>query len=174
MIIGICGAKGAGKSTLAAAIEREFNASRVSFAEPMRRMMSALMEYGGEVHPHQWFRACLKESPCDALNGHSVRHAMQTLGTEWGRAHMGDDFWVEIARRRIANITGHVVIDDVRFANEAALCDVLIEVVRQGTGGTDSHVSEAGGLEWHAQFHNTGSRAAVDQWARHVVSLWVR
>lgn len=61
------------------------------------------------------------------------------------------DHWVNLAKDRInAHLAaGHsVVIDDVRFPNEADLCDVLFYVAPQGFQAADlgeraSHVSEA-------------------------------
>jgi hypothetical protein len=85
--------------------------------------------------------------------GVSARHMMQTLGTEWGRACIHPDFWVMIARaetQRIMNDGGSVVIDDVRFANEAAMIrdlgGELWRIERPSIAYDGSHESE-GGLE---------------------------
>jgi len=78
---------------------------------------------------------------------------MQTLGTEWGRACIHPDFWVMIARaktQRIMNYGMPVVIDDVRFANEATMIrelgGELWRIERPGIAYSGDHSSE-GGLE---------------------------
>lgn len=76
------------------------------------------------------------------------RHAMITLGTEWGRCIMGENFWVNITARKIKTIPGNVKITDVRFPNEAAkvkeLGGMLLRVERPGTeASSGSHESEA-------------------------------
>ncbi len=40
----------------------------------------------------------LKAKPCSLLAGKTPRHAMQTLGTEWGRNCIGDGFWINLWR----------------------------------------------------------------------------
>lgn len=53
-----------------------------------------------------------------------VRRLLQVLGTEVGRELLGENIWVEAARRRIQDLTGHgrdVVITGVRFPNEVEL-----------------------------------------------------
>jgi hypothetical protein len=78
---------------------------------------------------------------------------MQTLGTEWGRACIHPDFWVMIARaetQRIMADDRSVVIDDVRFPNEAAMIrdlgGELWRIDRPGVTYSGDHSSE-GGLE---------------------------
>ena len=83
--------------------------------------------------------------------GVSARHMMQTLGTEWGRACIHPDFWVMIARaetRRILADGRSVVIDDVRFPNEAAMIrdlgGELWRIERPGIAYNGDHESEGG------------------------------
>ena len=82
----------------------------------------------------------------------TARRIMQTLGTEWGREMLREDFWTAIAYNRCAyhlGSAGRVVIDDMRFANELetvlSLGGTPVRIVRpsaQVTGGT--HPSEGG------------------------------
>ena len=47
---------------------------------------------------------------------------MQTLGTEWGRNMIGPDVWVRLTMHRVDDLLAsgvNVIIDDVRFDNEA-------------------------------------------------------
>jgi hypothetical protein len=64
----------------------------------------------------------LKECPIPRLGGITARRLLQTLGTEWGRA-LDPEFWLRIwlndARNETWAGTRGIVVDDVRFLNEA-------------------------------------------------------
>lgn len=66
----------------------------------------------------------------------SPRKFMQLLGTEYFRFCM-DDFFI----RLMQNSYEDVIIPDVRFANEAGICDLLIGIHRDVPSVND-HVSE--------------------------------
>ncbi|WP_353744879.1 MULTISPECIES: hypothetical protein [Methylobacterium] len=73
---------------------------------------------------------------------------MQTIGTEWGRKCVGGDVWLRLARAQVERAWGEgkrVVVDDVRFLNEAdaieAMGGFLIRVDRPGLVA-GSHPSE--------------------------------
>lgn len=147
LIIGFCGYAGAGKDTAANAaitVLRAYNrtAARVAFADPMRDMLAAL----GVPANHMYDRA-LKEAPIASLSGHSYRKLAQTLGTEWGRNCLGEDFWVDAAFARVqAADVDAVLITDVRFPNEAARINAaggfLARVTRPGLERVNPHPSE--------------------------------
>lgn len=66
----------------------------------------------------------------------SPRKFMQLLGTEYFRFCM-DKFFV----RLMQNSYNNVIVPDVRFANEASICDLLIGIHRDAPS-VNSHVSE--------------------------------
>ena len=140
-------APGCGKTTAAnLLIEHE----RVSFAAPLKRAVWRLLDELGFPGFHCVYED--KEAIIPEI-GVSPRHMMQTLGTEWGRACIHPDFWVMIARaetQRIMDDGGSVVIDDVRFPNEAAMIHdlggELWRIDRPGVSYDGSHESE-GALE---------------------------
>jgi len=123
---------------------------RVSFAAPLKHAVWTLLgEFG---IPGFHFAYEDKEAIIPEL-GVSARHMMQTLGTEWGRACIHPDFWVMIARSKAQHIMNNgrsVVIDDVRFPNEAAMIrdlgGELWRIDRPGVSYDGDHSSE-GGLE---------------------------
>ena len=140
-------APGCGKTTAANLfIEHQ----RVSFAAPLKRAVWSMLNdlgLGGFRYAYEDKEAIIPEI------GVSARHMMQTLGTEWGRACIHPDFWVMIARaetQRIMNDGGSVVIDDVRFPNEATMIrdlgGELWRIDRPGVIYSGDHSSE-GGLE---------------------------
>lgn len=103
-----------------------------------------------------------KDATPDILCGKTVRYALQTLGTEWGRNLIGQEIWLQAARKHIAWLQASgapgITCDDVRFDNEAELIQelggVVIELVRPDSVRMD-HVSEAGVnselVSWHIQ-----------------------
>lgn len=59
--------------------------------------------------------------PLEILCGQTIRHAAQTLGTEWGRCYIGQEFWTGIAlteANAMRDKGRHVIIDNVRFPSE--------------------------------------------------------
>jgi hypothetical protein len=150
-LIGLTGATGSGKSTVAGFLHEFEGWSIVKFAAALKNGLGHMLRTVGmsESDINDAIEGDMKEVPLDALGGHTPRYAMQTLGTEWGRNHMGQDFWVNMVRARIGNAPAgsKIVIDDVRFENEAALIrelggKVIMITGREGIVG--EHVSEHG------------------------------
>lgn len=143
-IIAFTGYAGAGKST-AANILIENGWARGKFAAPLKNMLRSLLRDQGASADliERMIEGDLKEVRHPMLNGRTPRHAMQTLGTEWGRTCINEDLWVDAAMR---NILGPTVFDDCRFPNEAAAIQssggIVVEVRRQGVGPVNGHVSE--------------------------------
>lgn len=144
LVIGFAGLAGAGKSTAARELEAALGYHKLSFADPIRDMFRAIGLTEEDL-------AERKEQPHPLLGGKTPRHAMQTLGTEWARERMGEDFWIGIAARRTfeALRTGGVVFDDVRFPDEADMIHdlggLVIHVTKTGHVALPSgHASERG------------------------------
>ena len=140
-------APGCGKTTVA---DLFIEHQRVSFAAPLKRAVCNMLHDLGVAGVHYAYTD--KEAIIPEINV-SARHMMQTLGTEWGRACIHPDFWVMIARAKTQRIMADgrsVVIDDVRFPNEAAMIrdlgGELWRIDRPGVSYNGDHSSE-GGLE---------------------------
>lgn len=143
MLIGLTGRAGAGKDTAAAYMAQAHRFMPLAFATPLRRMLQAGL---GLTEEH--FATAEKNEPIDWLN-RSPRQLMQTLGTEWARAHIGPKIWVDVATRELDKLAGlDVVFTDVRFENEAAMIrergGIIVRLVRHAARPVNSHVSEAG------------------------------
>ena len=149
-IIGLTGPAGAGKSAVAKILMNTYGYRLAPMAGPLKQMLIA----GGLSHDDVYGEH--KERPSDILGGQTPRHAMQTLGTEWGRDLIHPDIWVNMwtdAYQRIVR-TGSlvpkqpVVADDVRFENEVKairdLGGVIVEVKRPYYGYSTAHRSEGG------------------------------
>lgn len=170
MLLGITGFKGSGKSTVASVLmERGF--VRMRMAGILKDMLRVLGLDDEQIDGSE------KELPCDLLGGRSPRWAMQTLGTEWGRQLIAPDLWVRAMRHKLrlhakAFPWQHIVIDDIRFPNEAAMIaecgGVMWRVTRTGIS-VDGHVSEShiAGLPVDHEFVNDGS---IDDLQREVTA----
>ena len=165
MIIGFAGKKQSGKTQAAAfLVERGF--VRYSFAQPLKEMAWLLLR-----------RLGLSDDEMDAVFDDkeglvypietSMRHVLQTLGTEWGREQINPGLWLMCAETFFEQHAGlDVVVDDLRFENEATLIrrlgGLVVHIDRE-TGLTDGHVSEAG-LGWRPSYDavivNNGSLSA--------------
>ena len=161
-IIGLVGPSGSGKSAAAKVLTNTYGFRLAPMAGPLKRMLIA----GGLQYDDVY--GGLKEVPNDILGGQTPRHAMQTLGTEWGRDHIHPDIWVNMwtaSYRRDAVESGYgllqpVVVDDVRFDNEVQairdLGGVIVEVFRPGAVYSTTHRSEKGVGIIDARINNTG------------------
>ncbi|MDK4725659.1 deoxynucleotide monophosphate kinase [Rhizobium phaseoli] len=143
-VVAFTGVAGSGKSTATKYLVERHGYTLVKFAGPLKDMMRAIGMAEDEIE------GSYKETAFIYLCGKTPRHAMQTLGTEWGRNCIGDDFWINLWRRRVEQVfgqAGRVVVDDCRFPNEAqAIRRLGGDIFKiEGRGGiAGSHVSERG------------------------------
>lgn len=119
-LIGLIGYKGSGKSSLTDEALHTWDgvrAVRMGFADPMRDMIAALGVPAEILHDKaRW------DEPLEILCGKSTRHAVVTIGTEWGRQQIGEEIWTRIAMHRSEKLRSegkNVIIDNVRFPIEA-------------------------------------------------------
>ena len=115
-------APGAGKSTVARHLCDKHSYTRLSFADPLKRVVETFLIELGYDHSctYSLLRGSLKEVRLPEI-GTTPRHLMRTLGTEWGRQCVHPDVWVTIADKHISRALSegrNVVIDDLRFPNE--------------------------------------------------------
>lgn len=165
-VIALTGSAGSGKSTVSDYLAAHYGYTKTKFAKPLKDMCRAIGLDEDEIEGH------LKEVPTPYLGMQTPRHAMQTLGTEWGRKCMGEDFWVELWENRVMLPT---VVDDCRFPNEAAAVRRMGgRVIRlDGRGGIDgNHASEAGCGIADEVICNDGSIADLQARVRQVLEGW--
>jgi hypothetical protein len=147
-VIGFTGKAGSGKSTAARHLIEQHGFRRGKFAAALKDMIRTLLRYRGvdAVTVERMVEGDLKEVPTPHLNGRTPRHAMQTLGTEWGRNCIDENLWVDTEMDATAALPA-VVFDDIRFQNEVDAVlragGVVVEVSRPGAGeAAAGHSSE--------------------------------
>lgn len=158
MIIGITGKSGAGKDEVAKVLVQDFLFVRVGLADPIKRILKDVFDFSDEQlwgslknepdkryvssvtnASHMLSSEGFKQYPDGEVPQYlTPRHAMQQLGTEFGR-HCYSNVWVDhmvrTATKLLAGPYGYdpktgllpgaytkaagVVVPDVRFKNEA-------------------------------------------------------
>jgi len=129
--IGFTGKAGSGKSSLARFLERRFGYVRLSFAEHLKQV-------------------CEQVFPDLRVNKHRYRRFLQVVGTT--AREIDPDVWIRHLHRRnwlVFALHDRIVVDDVRFLNEAAFLRsqnfVIVRVVGRGyrlDADAARHVSE--------------------------------
>lgn len=130
-IIGITGKKYSGKTTFSRALIDELAKThniygkRYSFAQPLKEVCHKLFG-GSEDNWYGDFKNQRMDKWADLLGEKysSPRRIMQSIGTDLFRNHVHNDIWVHFAESFVNDIIRHespdyVIIDDVRFDNEA-------------------------------------------------------
>ena len=145
-VIGLAGLRGAGKNYTADLLKAEIEGHSdkqvviLSFADTMRDICKLVFGWTSEQMADRQFKEAI-----DPEWGVSPRHALQTLGTQWGRDLINPEIWTTVTKRRIRE---HIergflaIVDDVRFDNEAQMLvscfdATIIEVL------PDAHSPEA-------------------------------
>jgi hypothetical protein len=148
-VIAFVGKARSGKTTAGEYLLNAKQYTRLRFADKLKAMLRELGLMGREIDGD------LKGCACDILGGKTPRHAMITLGTEWGRDMIHPDIWVNALNREMKYYINvgrtNFVIDDLRFVNEAKYIDELdsskfrttiVRIERKATEVASTHVSE--------------------------------
>ncbi len=184
-IIGISGRKGFGKSTAAGILykilRRKENLVIVdSFASPIRTFVSSYLHIPLEdTYTKKEVLIKLLNPSWEGLDvgEMTLRQFMQGFGTEACRSWISN-LWVQhmamkIAQRESQGVE-YLIIDDVRFSNESALCDYVILLDRD-LPTDDQHESEQEFESLSQTFHiaNNGTIKDLDDRLRGVVATCI-
>ena len=178
MIVAVSGVAGSGKDTFSDYLVVDHGFCRLALADPLKRFCQ---EVFGFTDRQLWGPS---EARSETALGSTVtaRRALQTLGTDWGRA-LDEDVWAKmgarIARQK-SDAGKRVVVTDVRFANELAALQregaITVRVRREAAGlrGLEAeHVSEREQLaiadgSFDFVVDNDGPLAELREWAARV------
>lgn len=153
IVIGLHGKQGAGKSTVARKYMAESAAVvKCSFADPLYLMTGMLLRRRpGRV------RDLDKNEPLAEFGGKTLREALQTLGTEWGRELISESIWVDLMQGELKFLEDDgyrvAIIDDVRFPNEVDLIKSWPNhIIAHVTGRRADVLAEGHASEEHSQY----------------------
>lgn len=149
-IIGICGPAGCGKGTAADYISAYYGYRGTSFATPLRKAVAEIFSL-----PRDLVFTEIREKKEGIIEfwGLSLRQMLQGIGTEVART-VHKEVWIknmELRTKEYRDLNMGIVIDDMRFDNEAQWVRDNGGKVIHMTGPTDKdgtkhteHASEAG------------------------------
>lgn len=179
MIIGLTGYKQVGKSTAASYLENTHGFARHNMKDALIREMKgklpdtlqqlALCYYGldANVKPRHFLNKLFKEKPP------IMRALMQNYGTEVRRS--GDpDYWTRRWKDTLPD--GNVVVDDVRFMNEAEAVreagGIIVRIERSDIsfGGHHSSETEQDGIIPNAVIYT--EPGGFDDLERHIEEIY--
>jgi hypothetical protein len=170
-IIGLCGLKQSGKNFIADLIaerlreEKVFHVEQLAFADDVRKYADWIWKFRfdklfrdlGSVSVRgskriQLLILCLilrldPRSWVKEAGTNKRRFFLQRLGTDVFRRHLSQDFWVSATAYNIYLATPEcrpmvALLTDVRFQNEANLCNLVIRVNGPESVVSDGHPSE--------------------------------
>jgi hypothetical protein len=148
MIIGLMGQKGSGKTTVAKFIEDMYEAERLAYADPLKKVCKEVFVLSDNQLYNQEFKGVV-----DHRWGITPRQMFQMVGTDMFRK-WNSDVWIKNINIRLDNLDS-AVVEDCRFANEArnikAQRGLVIGIKRDLGQSEDLHASEVDMLdEWDA------------------------
>lgn len=161
--IGIAGPDKVGKSTVQRAIQEldwrtighphaDIIVRPMSFATRLYAALSAMFGVSVEdikARKEEVFTA--KTAPHPTLIGKSWRQILRNFATEYVRDDLSNEHWVDCVLRDAPKIEQFdyarhliVVIDDLRFVNEVGICDLVVELYKDGASYSTAHRSAQG------------------------------
>ena len=163
MILALSGTARSGKDTAADYLVKNHGYVKMSFADPIREALYKLnpdiRDMTGLIYG---FQQAVNLFGWEDMKTYfpSYRGLMQRMGTEVAREMFGQDFWVDVAMKRIGNLE-NVVFADCRYPNEAdavrALGGRVWRIERDGVGPVNEHSSEHAmvGYKFDSQLDNS-------------------
>lgn len=148
--IGLAGPGKVGKSTTARKLVEAFtklyptvSITRYAFAQPLYEVASLLSDIPVETLKNEEYKETPwndETKPIDPLIGWTPRKFLQVIGTECFRNNVSQNFWIDITLKKIKSFD-FAIIEDARFVNEFQVCDVVLELERDGVIYAKNHAS---------------------------------
>jgi hypothetical protein len=147
-IIALCGAKRAGKDTLANMISCKYGYQHIKISHKLKQVCKILFNFTDEQ------LECDSKENVDKYWKISPRQAMQFIGTDIMQfqiqkimPHVDRGFWIKTVLNEIdANPTSRYVISDLRFHHEVDELKkrnaIIIKIERPSMENNDMHISE--------------------------------
>lgn len=158
-VIGISGLIGSGKDTIADYLVRTHGYERMSFADTVKDMVSAVFGWDREMLEGKTLESRMLREEKDVFWSDKLgklwtpRIALQEVGTELFRGKFHSDIWVNAAEKKMEG-KDRVVFSDVRFPNEMQMIKRLGALWRVRRGLTPKWYS-------YAEYYNGGDGFAT-------------
>lgn len=164
-IIAICGAKRAGKDSIATLLQEMYGYEHLKISARLKEVTRLLFDFTADQVESE------TKDMIDPRWGTTPRRLMQFLGTEVMQYHIKEvlpgqerSFWIKSVIREIESTNKKYVISDLRFLHEATLLRshgaCILKVQRKFTGRPlDTHISELEYLDIKedVSIYNSGS-----------------
>lgn len=142
MIIGLTGLKQSGKTTVADYLVKEHGFVKINFKDAL---VADIKERFPELIKELEYIYEFDVTELFDLKPPAMRALMQNYGTDVRRAD-DPNYWVKQWEKAIMDTDKHIIVDDVRFMNEAMSLvthgGIVVKVERVGQENTDTHQSE--------------------------------
>ncbi len=124
-VIGIMGAAGSGKDTVAGVLVENHGFKKLSFAKTLKDIASVAFNWDRSLLEGDTPESRVWRETLDPFWGVTPRSALQKIGTEMFRENISPDFWIKRMHQDVMSSECPVVISDCRFENEAAFIQSL-------------------------------------------------
>lgn len=150
-LVGFSGKMGSGKSYVAKKLKEALE-SRANLKVEIESMAKPLQAALMQMTVATDYAEAKQETIMGDLTG---RRFLQLMGTELGRECISPDIWVAAFKNRISRSTADIIlVDDIRFENEAEDLNILVDVEADRTPPQSEHASESNNLFWDLKYIN--------------------
>lgn len=125
MILGLCGLIGSGKGTVADILVKDYNFTKISFADKLKDAVSVLFGWDRELLEGKTDESRAWREEIDFFWTREIgeditpRLVLQKFGTECMRNGFYDGIWISLVKKELLSYRDqNFVIPDVRFINE--------------------------------------------------------
>jgi hypothetical protein len=175
IVIGLTGYARSGKDSIAHEFVTRDGFQRIGFADALKEILYGLnpiIEITPNMGSYIRIQQIINNKGWEeAKKLIEIRELLQRLGTEGGRASLGEDVWINTLFN--SPTVARIVIPDVRFANEAAEIKrrggKVIKIIRPGIEPANDHPSEQ--IDFDVDFTIQNNRTPTEAYLEIVEQL---
>jgi hypothetical protein len=117
-VIGLSGANGSGKDTVAQHLIDAYGFKKFAFAKTVKDIAAIAFGWNRDLLEGSTPESRIWREQIDPVWDITPRSALQKIGTDMFRAKIRDDFWLKKTQLEIQNADCPIVITDCRFEHE--------------------------------------------------------
>lgn len=125
MILGLCGAAGSGKDTIANYLVSHYGFQKLAFASSLKDSIASIFNWDrelleGSTEKSRLWRETVDEWWATKLDIPHLtpRWVLQQVGTDVMRNHFHSNIWITSLEHKLINAGTDIVVTDIRFENE--------------------------------------------------------